>query len=302
MSNEVTIPDRVYSLEKDFNQVNNYKLNFIKEAQFALQLLHGNEYLVKAANQNPAALEYAIINLASCGISLNPALKEAYLVPRGGKICLDISYMGLVKLATDTGVIEWVQAEIVKKNDQFEYMGVGKAPLHKMSPFADRGEVVGVYCVAKLSSGEHLSTIMSRAECDAIKDKSSQAAKSGPWVSFYEEMLKKTVIKRASKLWPRSERLYKAVDVVNEHEGLDFNTEKKGHVDTAAINSPAPTHDDHAIIKQRLAAKGKTEAGLIKLLSEQFDMASIEGVDQFDNAMVDYSYRYLGGRPVKEQA
>jgi phage RecT family recombinase len=197
-------------------------MNFAKEAQFALQLLQSNAYLLKAAKENEAALEYAIINLASIGITLNPALKEAYLVPRGGKICLDISYIGLVKLATDTGAIDWVQAEIVKKNDKFKSIGVGHAPIHEVDHFSDRGEVVGVYCVAKLSTGECLSTIMSKAECDAIRDKSSQASKSGPWVSFYEEMLKKTCIKRASKLWPKSERVQKAADILNEHEGIDF--------------------------------------------------------------------------------
>jgi recombination protein RecT len=249
MSQALTIPDLVYSLEKDFNQVNTYKMNFAKEAQFALQLLQSNAYLLKAAKENEAALEYAIINLASIGITLNPALKEAYLVPRGGKICLDISYIGLVKLATDTGAIDWVQAEIVKKNDKFKSIGVGHAPIHEVDHFSDRGEVVGVYCVAKLSTGECLSTIMSKAECDAIRDKSSQASKSGPWVSFYEEMLKKTCIKRASKLWPKSERVQKAADILNEHEGIDFEeTSLLNHAGRTIVKAGCDfqhLYDDH---------------------------------------------------------
>lgn len=292
MSNQLTIQDRIYSVEKDFNLVNSYKLNFIKEAQFALQLLQGSDYLQKAAQSNPVALEYAIINLASIGISLNPALKEAYLVPRGGKICLDISYMGLIKLATDTGSIDWVQAEIVKKNDNFEYLGVGKAPTHKMNPFSDRGEVVGVYCVAKLSTGEFLSTIMSKAECDEIRNKSSQAAKSGPWVSFYEEMLKKTVIKRASKLWPKSERVQTAVNVLNEHEGIDFSNAP--HVD-APKDTDAPNEKTFANLRACLKVKGKTEEGLIAYLNTQFKDANISKLEELNSAQVEYAYRMLGG-------
>lgn len=292
MTTALTIPDIVYSVEKDFNQVNEYKLNFIKEAQFALQLLQGNDYLQKAAQQNPAALEYAIINLASIGISLNPALKESYLVPRGGKICLDISYMGLVKLATDTGAIDWVQAEIVKKNDVFEYQGVGKAPFHKMNPFSDRGEVIGVYCVARLSTGEHLSTIMSKADCDAIRDKSSQTAKSGPWVSFYEEMLKKTCIKRASKLWPKSERVQTAVEVLNEHEGIDFSS--KPHMD-APTNTEAPTDKTFANIRALLVAKGKTEEGLLKYIATQSGGEEVAKLEDMNSAQIEYAYRILGG-------
>lgn len=293
MTNALTIPDRIYSLEKDFNQVNTYKMNFAKEAQFALQLLQGNDYLVKAAQQNPAALEYAIINLASIGITLNPALKESYLVPRGGKICLDISYIGLVKLATDTGAIEWVQAEVVKKNDHFKYLGVGRAPEHEMDPFSDRGEIVGVYCVAKLASGGFLATPMSKADCDVIRDKSSQAAKSGPWVSFYEEMLKKTVIKRASKLWPKSERVQKAADILNEHEGIDFNSSKGAFV---AEPSSEIVADEKTFknIRDLLAFNKKTEEALLKYINGKFktELAKIEDMLPVH---IEETYRAMGG-------
>lgn len=294
MSNQLTVQDHVYSVEKDFNSVNSYKLNFIKEAQFALQLLQGSDYLRKAAESNPIALEYAIINLASIGISLNPALKESYLVPRGGKICLDISYMGLTKLATDTGAIEWVQAEIVKANDTFKYLGVGKAPLHEMDPFGNRGEVIGVYCVAKLSTCESLSTIMSKADCDAIKDKSSQASKSGPWVTFYEEMLKKTVIKRASKLWPKSERLNTAVDVLNQHEGIDFNS-PKGAFAAAPSDDIVADEKTFKNLCALLAFNKKTEEGLLKYINGKFK-TELKTISEMEPIHIEESYRALGGK------
>jgi recombination protein RecT len=289
----LTIQDSVYSVEKDFNQVNGYKLNFAKEANFALQLLDGNSYLMEAAKKNPTALEYAIINLASIGISLNPALKEAYLVPRGGKICLDIPYIGLVKLATDTGSVVWVQAEIVKSKDEFQYNGVGQAPTHKMNPFSDRGEVIGVYCVARLSTGEHLSTIMSKADCDAIRDKSSQAAKSGPWVTFYEEMLKKTVIKRASKLWPKSERLDTAVQVLNEHEGIDFNSPKGAFIAQPSddIVSNEKTFKN---IRDLLDFNKKTEIGLLIYINKKFK-TEFESIENFEPVHIEEAYRAMRG-------
>jgi len=295
MSNEVSIQDSIYSVEKDFNQVNSYKMSFAKEAGFAMQLLQSNDYLLKAAKSNPTALEYAIINLSSIGISLNPALKESYLVPRGGKICLDISYIGLTKLATDTGAIEWVQAEIVKAKDDFEYQGVGKAPIHKMNPFSDRGEVIGVYCVAKLSTGESLSTIMSKADCDAIRDKSSQASKSGPWVTFYEEMLKKTVIKRAAKLWPKSERIQTAVEVLNEHEGIDFGSYAKGaHADQPSLDIKA---DEKTFknIRDLLAFNKKTEEGLLKYINGKFK-TELKTVEEMGPIHIEEAYRALGSK------
>ena len=293
MNNQLTIQDRVYSVEKEFNEVNSYRMNFTKEAQFALQLLQGNDYLQKAAQQNPAALEYAIINLASIGTTLNPALKEAYLVPRGGKICLDISYMGLIKLATDTGAVEWVQAEIVKEKDTFEYMGVGQKPLHKFQPFGDRGQMVGVYCVAKLSTGEFLSTIMSKADIELIKNKSSQAASNGPWISFFDEMAKKTVIKRAAKLWPKSERVQKAAEILNEHEGIDFKNEKAPKVDDSTI---IPGEKYFSIIHKALIDNKKSEQGLCDYINTQFALgedSKVLKVEQFNGPQIDYALRAL---------
>jgi recombination protein RecT len=295
MSQALTIQDSIYSVEKEFNQVNSYKMNFAKEAGFALQLLESNSYLMESAKKNPTALEYAIINLSSIGTTLNPALKEAYLVPRGGKICLDISYMGLIKLATDTGSIVWVQAEIVKKNDKFTYNGVGQAPMHSADFFSDRGEVVGVYTVAKLSTGEFLSTVMSKAECDSIRDKSSQASKSGPWQTFPEEMMKKTVIKRASKLWPKSERLDTAVDVLNQHEGIDFNNSKSPHMD-APVSNEAPSDATFSNIRALLKAKNKTEESLLLYLATQSGVEKIERLEDINAQQTDYAYRALGGK------
>jgi recombination protein RecT len=289
-----TMENTVLSFENGFNAVNAYKLNFKKEANFALQILKGNDFLRAKAQGNPDSLQNAITNIAAIGISLNPAVKEAYLVPRGNQVCLDISYIGLVKLATDTGAIEWVQAEIVKKNDSFKYLGVGKAPLHEMEPFGDRGETIGVYCVAKLATGEHLSTIMSKAECDAIRDKSSQAAKSGPWRDFYEEMLKKTAIKRASKLWPKSERIQQAVEVINEHEGIEFT--KAPHIDQAAYSAEAPTNEVFENLRLLLGEKNKTEEALISYLSTQFKDVSLNKLEDLNSAQIEYAYRMLGGR------
>lgn len=197
-------------------------MNFESEAAFACQALLNNEYALKIALSNKDALIRSIKNLSAIGISLNPAKKQAYLVPRGGQICLDISYMGLMDLATATGAIHWVQADVVRDKDQFEITGIGKEPSHKHNPFAkDRGAIVGAYVVAKTATGDYLTDCMSIDEIEAIK-KRSQAVKSGaatPWNTDPVEMYKKTVVKRAYKYWPRNERLDRAIDYLNNDGG-----------------------------------------------------------------------------------
>lgn len=207
-------------------------MNFEAEAGYAVQALLANEYALKIALSNKDALLRSIKNISAIGISLNPAKKQAYLVPRNNIICLDISYMGLMDLATATGSILWVQADVVREKDAFELNGLGKEPSHKHNPFAkDRGEIVGAYVTAKTKDGDYLTDCMSIDEINAIKMR-SQAVKSGkttPWNTDPVEMYKKTVVKRAYKYWPRNERLESAIHYLNNEggEGLVVDEQKQ---------------------------------------------------------------------------
>lgn len=194
------------------------------ESQFAIQALQKNKYLAKSV---PYTVQNAIINVAAVGLTLNPADGYAYLVPEYNKDTeqqecnLRISFKGLIKVATDSGAISWVKAEIVKENDTFEYRGISQPPEHKMNPFEDRGETVGVYCVAKTNDGEFLVDIMKKSEIDQCM---ACAKTQVVWNQWYDEMAKKAIIKRASKQWPRTDKssqLHKAVEVINEIEGSD---------------------------------------------------------------------------------
>lgn len=60
--------------------------------------------------------------------------------------------------------------------------------------------------VAKLPNGDYLTDVMSKDELDSIKARSASAKKgSGPWITDEGEMQKKTVVKRASKYWPKTQ-------------------------------------------------------------------------------------------------
>ena len=231
------IPVVIESAKPDFlelNQATGNLLNFSKECMFAKQQLNKNSYTLGIAINNPNSLKGAIMNVAAVGLSLNPATQHAYLVPRDKAICLDISYRGLVKLATDTGVIKWARADIVYKNDAFDYNGPAREPDHRVKDvFGVRGEFMECYCIAKTKDGDILTEIMSNEEVLKVRDTSmaftrASVGKKGPWESWPEEMIKKTIIKRASKTWPQSsgkDRLDTAVDVLNQHEGIEIDNQ-----------------------------------------------------------------------------
>lgn len=193
-------------------------VTWAKESQFAIQAFQRNDNLANTAITNPASAQNAIINVAAIGITLNPASKLAYLVPRKGVVCLDISYMGLLHLAQSTGSIKWGQCKLVYSNDTYESNGLDNAPTHKYNAFGERGVVVGGYCTVKTPDGDYLTEEMSLAEIKVTE--ATSKAKSGPWQTFWEEMARKTIVKRASKYWPRAERLDNAIHVINEEEGI----------------------------------------------------------------------------------
>jgi recombination protein RecT len=202
-------------------------LDFDREAQFATQIILGNDYMMGVARANPQSVSNAVNNVAAIGISLNPASKLAYLVPRKKSVCLDISYMGLLHIAQQSGAIDWGQAVIVRALDTFELQGIDSPPLHKFNPFAtDRGEIVGVYVVVKTDTGDYLTHGMPIAKVYDIRNRSESwkaferdSTKKGPWNTDEEEMVKKTCVKQAAKYWPRRERLDSAVHHLNTEGG-----------------------------------------------------------------------------------
>ena len=234
MSTELVVNnvnDIVMHQEQTFNSVCvDDKINFAKESQFAMQLMQGNKYLNDTAWNNKSSLQNAIINVASIGITLNPAKKFAYLVPRKSAVCLDISYLGLIYLAQSVGSIAWAQCKLVRANDTYQNMGLDKAPAHQYNAFASndqRGEVVGGYCTVKLPSGDFMTHEMNLEAIKAIQ-KLSPSGSKGPWKDHWDEMARKTIVKQSAKYWPSVDRLENAIEMINVEggEGLDFKKEK----------------------------------------------------------------------------
>lgn len=215
------VEPRFTAISKDNNQAVKWR----EESYFALQALKSNHYLAECA---PDTVQNAIVNVAAVGLTLNPADGYAYLVPEyskenSRKECqLRISFKGLIKAATDTGSIAWVKAEVVKKHDKFDFRGPCALPDHMIDAFGgDRGDSVGVYCIAKTNEGDFLVDIMPWSEVLKIKEcaKTKQV-----WDKWPDEMAKKAIIKRAAKQWPKTERsavLHKAIEVINENEGTE---------------------------------------------------------------------------------
>lgn len=276
MSNQVMSPEQMVSAIKPecVQLINSHgDTNFQAESNYAIQLLYGNDFALRVAQQNPVSVQNALRNASAIGISLNPANKHAYLVPRkaGGNygICLDISYMGLLHLAMSTGSIEWGQAKLVYASDNYVNNGIDKSPTHNYQAFGDRGQIIGAYCTVRTSTGAYLTEEMSveqlndvRARSEAFKGGKS-GKPSGPWVTDYEEMCRKTVVKRASKYWPKVDRLDDAIHHLNEDAG-------EGISNGAVEYDVSPVSDETiASIDEYIQAQDRSLERLLEWLSNK---------------------------------
>ena len=165
----------------------------------------------------PESFYGAVLQCAALGLEPGSALGHCYLLPFGnGKdkqgrpnAQLIIGYRGMIDLARRSGQIVSLSAYCVHEQDTFNYkLGLDPDIEHIPASVADRGKVTHVYAVAKLKGGE----VMSRAEIEAVR-KTSKAGTSGPWASHWDEMAKKTVIRRLFKYLPVSIEAVRAVEI-----------------------------------------------------------------------------------------
>lgn len=163
----------------------------------------------------PQSFLGAMMCAAQLGLEPNTPLGQAYLIPYKNKgvdeVQFQLGYKGLIDLAYRSGEVEVVQAHIVYENDKFEcQFGLDPKLVHVPAD-RDRGEPIKVYAMFKTKNGGYGFEVMSMDEIRAHAEKYSKAYNYGPWQTNFEEMAKKTVLKRALKYAPLKSDFVKAV-------------------------------------------------------------------------------------------
>jgi recombination protein RecT len=158
---------------------------------------------------------------------LEPDGRHAHLIPYGDKCTLIIDYKGLVQLAMRSGTIKRIHADVVCDADQFE-VDCGLIAKHAIDYRKPRGEAFAVYAIIETTTGAKCE-VMTRDELEAVRAR-SRSGKSGPWVTDWSEMAKKTVFKRASKWIELSAEIRDAIATDDEidatviHRGATMTT------------------------------------------------------------------------------
>lgn len=200
----------------------------------------------KLASCSQTSLLGAVMQSAQLGLEPDGVLGHAYLVPFKDDVQLIIGYKGLIDLARRSGQLSTIFARVVHAADAFEFAyGLSERLEHIPSRDKDPGEVVAVYAVARLKDGGQQFEVMTKREVDEVR-KQSRAADDGPWVTHYEAMALKTVLRRLCKMLPASVELARAVSL-DERADLGLPQQLEDIVDGEIVEPKTkPTLDDIA--------------------------------------------------------
>lgn len=226
----------------------------------------------------------SIMKAAQLGLDLDPQLGQAYLVPffskkTGAWMCNMITgYRGLVNLVRRSGEVSTLYAQCVYKGDHFKYE-LGTTPKIIHQPSADAtSDMTHVYAVCVFKDSGVQFEVMSRHQVEVHRDRFSRQAQGDSWRDNFEEMAKKTVVRRLIKMLPIT--VDDGTDNERDAPVTVHNPEKFAQISAAA---DVPQEDDRAVYLRviesqadELSAKGVPSEEIYKIIPQRFEELPID--------------------------
>jgi recombination protein RecT len=145
---------------------------------------------------------------------------------------------GILKKVRNSGEIAMVTARVVYGGDKFRYWidDDGEHVLFEPSDKPDTNTIQRVFAMAKTKGGELYVEPLTSADVEKVRAV-SRAKDKGPWVDWWEEMAKKTAIRRLSKRLPMSTDLDDLVRRDDELYNFDRSDEQIANDQRKAIQA-----------------------------------------------------------------
>lgn len=175
----------------------------------------------------PQSVMGCLVQAAQSGLSPSGISGECYLVPFRNKGVLESTfipgYRGLMKVARRSGEVLSIAAECVHANDDFKYQFGSDAKLLHIPATGERGEVTHVWALAKLKGGGEQFMVLTVQDVKKIQSQ-SKASQNGPWITHWDEMAKKSALRKLCKYLPISDDEMRLVELgAQEEAGLPQN-------------------------------------------------------------------------------
>ena len=181
----------------------------LKAALIDIDPDHFIRTLITAARIDPnlQACSFSSLWLAAmraCRDGLLPDGREGSIVPFKDKATWIPGYQGLLKRFRRSGECKWITANVVRQGETFEHWIDQSGEHFKHVPGVSNGvaPVELVYAAALTKDGAFYVSVLTMAEIGKIKAESKTAREDSPWRKWPDEMMKKTALRRLSKLLP----------------------------------------------------------------------------------------------------
>lgn len=231
MAKEIaTVEDAVKRAAMQFN-----KSSSVAQLKWASEREHVKSIIAKSKRLQeciPITIYQSILQTASMGLTLNPALQHCYLIPRragenGPMICYPSpGYRGMIHMCMDSGQLIQMRAIEVYQADKFRFMGPIEKPVHEpvlTDTHREQKFCKGAYAICEYTNGSYSTEYVDRNTIDTIR-KMSEVPNSIMFTKLWTEGFKKIAIRRLCKTVSiNSVRLNVAIDVLNKHEGITFD-------------------------------------------------------------------------------
>lgn len=235
-----------------------------------------------AVTQNPQLLDCdtgtlfgALIKCTQLGLEPNNALGQIYMIPFNNRranrkdVQVVIGYKGMIDLARRSGNVESLQAMAVRDGDEFSYEYGANEHL-KHIPGVSRGQITHFYAYAKLVGGGFQFEVLPKESMDEIMRATQSKGQYGPWADHYEQMGRKTMVRRLFNYLPVSIEMAQA-------QAIDATAETKAQeldkVITDVEYSVVPDADDMQIPDAEPAEESPVAPGepVVDVNGEIFD-------------------------------
>lgn len=235
-----------------------------------------------AVTQNPQLLECdtatlfgALIKCTQLGLEPNNALGQIYLIPfknrKANRVDCQVimGYKGMIDLARRSGNIVSIQAMAVREGDEFSYeYGINEHLTHR--PGMERGEITHFYAYAKLVGGGFQFDVFPKSDIDKLMKQTQSRGEYGPWKDHYEQMGRKTMVRRLFNYLPVSIEAQKAaaLDATGETQAQELD-----HVLTDVDYTVVPERDEWSGEEYHAAEEAPEQpaAPLVDVNGEVFD-------------------------------
>ena len=225
------------ALPKDFNRE-----RFI---QNAIAVVNANPELTK----NPPKLFEGLMKGAFLGLDFMN--KECYLIQYGNDINFQTDYKGEVKFTKKYSVqpIKDIYAKVVREGDKFTEKIVNGMATIDFEPkaFSD-ADIIGAFAVCVFTDGTMIYETMSNKDIQSVRNNYSKASQSKAWKYSFDEMAKKTVLRRLCKHIDTDFESIEARNAWEEGSGMEFASTYSGIDHTQITNPFAPKEEAPADI------------------------------------------------------